>query len=281
MSDKQQPQSKPKLLFVDDEPGIRLTLPKILELHGFEVAVCASVAEALRRINEQRYDVLLADLNIGEPGDGFTIISAMRRSQPHAATIMLTGFPAFEVALEAIRKQVDDYIVKPADIGQLIQTINERLNRVPREKTPPLKRVAHVLDDSRSKVVDYWLQLVNEDPELAALPLSNGERAAEVSREINRLIVILERHPSDLPKDAVEAAMALGRKRFEQGYSVPAMINEVRLLRRAVYRLLEESLLKIEISYLVPEMVAISDYLDASVKVAVESYLSSAQSKVG
>src|SRR5712672_205791 len=103
---------KIRILFADDEPGIRMTLPLILEQEGFEVSVAATVAEALVYINRDSFDVLLADLNIGEKGDGFTLISAMRRVQPHAVTLILTGYPDFVTALEAIRNQVDDYLTK-------------------------------------------------------------------------------------------------------------------------------------------------------------------------
>ncbi|HEY2116704.1 MAG TPA: response regulator, partial [Candidatus Angelobacter sp.] len=107
---------KTRILFADDEPGIRMTLPLILAQEGFEVSVAATVAEALALINQDQFDVLLADLNIGERGDGFTLISAMRRVQPGAVTLILTGYPDFETALQAIRSQVDDYLTKPADV---------------------------------------------------------------------------------------------------------------------------------------------------------------------
>src|SRR5256885_16042780 len=117
---------KTRILFADDEPGIRMTLPLILEQEGFEVSVAATVGEALAYINRDSFDVLLADLNIGERGDGFTLISAMRRGQPSAVTLILTGYPDFETALQAIRNQVDDYLTKPTDVRELVATIKER-----------------------------------------------------------------------------------------------------------------------------------------------------------
>src|SRR6266567_5471173 len=51
--------------------------------------------EILKLIQSEQFDVLLSDLNIGEPSDGFTVVSAMRRIQPDALTIILTGYPAF------------------------------------------------------------------------------------------------------------------------------------------------------------------------------------------
>jgi DNA-binding response OmpR family regulator len=117
-----------RILFVDDEPSIRLTLPTILRQHGFDVRAAGTVREALNEINSHDFDVLIADLNIGEIGDGFTVVSAMRRSQPNCVTFILTGYPVFESALKAIQAQVDDYLVKPADIGTLVAKIEERLN---------------------------------------------------------------------------------------------------------------------------------------------------------
>ena len=99
-----------RVLFVDDEPSIRETLPAILTLEGFSVIAVATVAEAIAKISHEPFDILLADLNIGQPADGFTVVSAMKRIQPQARTFILTGYPDFSSALEAIKRQVDDYL---------------------------------------------------------------------------------------------------------------------------------------------------------------------------
>jgi len=117
-----------RLLFVDDEPSIRLTLPPVLENHGFVVTTAESVSDAIARLDHAHFDVLLSDLNIGQDGDGFQVVSAMRKRHPHCVNIILTGYPAFESAVLAIRHQVDDYVVKPADIDVLVSTINQRLS---------------------------------------------------------------------------------------------------------------------------------------------------------
>ena len=118
-----------RLLFVDDEEGIRLTLPQILQRRGFEVRVAASVPEALAEINNHEFDVLLSDLNIGKEGDGFAVVRAMREVHPNCVTILLTGYPSFETAVQAMREEVDDYFVKPAEIDELVGSIERRLAR--------------------------------------------------------------------------------------------------------------------------------------------------------
>lgn len=121
--------NRKRLLFVDDEPSIRLTLPPVLEDHGFVVTTAQSVDDAIHRMDAARFDVLLSDLNIGQEGDGFQVVSAMKKRHPRCVTIILTGYPAFESAVLAIRHQVDDYVVKPAEIDVLIKTINQTLTR--------------------------------------------------------------------------------------------------------------------------------------------------------
>ena len=121
--------SRKRVLFVDDEPSIRLTLPQVLQEYGFEVKTAGNVADALAEISSSRFDVLLSDLNISEEGDGFRIVSAMRHLQPRCITVVLTGYPAFETAVQALRQQVDDYVVKPADLEALIGNLRERLKK--------------------------------------------------------------------------------------------------------------------------------------------------------
>ena len=112
---------------MDDEEGIRETLPELLRQRGFDVRVAAIVPEALSEIRTHDFDVLLSDLNIGKDGDGFAVIRAMRKAHPNCVTILLTWYPAFESALQAIHDEVDDYFVKPAELDSLVSTIESKL----------------------------------------------------------------------------------------------------------------------------------------------------------
>lgn len=112
---------------VDDDENVRLTLLPILQQHGFDVLLAASVNEALHAIANRRFDGLVSDLNINEPADGFKVVEAMRKAHPLAVIVLLTGYPAFETAIQGIHHDVDDYIVKPADYGALIATLEKHL----------------------------------------------------------------------------------------------------------------------------------------------------------
>ena len=125
---RQPPQQLSKrLLFVDDEEGIRATLPVLLRQRGFDVRVAADVPEALSEMKTHDFDVLLSDLNIGQDGDGFAVVRAMRKAYPNCVSILLTGYPAFESAVQAIEDEVDGYFVKPADLDSMVSTIERKL----------------------------------------------------------------------------------------------------------------------------------------------------------
>ena len=78
--------TRPKVLVVDDNDQVRETLEAVLGASGFHVTAAAGVGEALRLINEEIFDVLLCDLHMPGAGDGFTVVSAMRHTNPEAVT---------------------------------------------------------------------------------------------------------------------------------------------------------------------------------------------------
>ena len=111
----------------------------------FDVTSVGTVADALAEITAARFNVLIADMNIGEPGDGFTVVRAMRRAQPNCVTLVLTGHPAAETALLAFRYQVDDdlldgIISKGEGPEALLARIDRLIAKKPAaflEKKPP------------------------------------------------------------------------------------------------------------------------------------------------
>jgi DNA-binding NtrC family response regulator len=97
-----EPRSAHKVLLVDDDAAVRSMMTEGLERSGFEVVAADSVTEALRRIATESFDVLISDLHMPNPGDGFTVVSAMRHSQPNALTMLVSGYPDVQSAMAAI-----------------------------------------------------------------------------------------------------------------------------------------------------------------------------------
>jgi len=263
-----------RVLFVDDEESIRVTMPAILRMHGLDVTSCATVPEALECIQKEKFDVLLADLNIGQPGDGFTVVSAMRRTQPEAVTIIITGYPAFETALEAIRNQVDDYVVKPANVSQLLTNIQERLRGNQPRHQPSVVRLAHLLRKNESEIIAEWLTMCTGDREIGSVPLDDQARADHVPVVLAEVFEMLEEHRGLVSEAALAAATEHGHERRRQGYTLNMVLKESRFLRRAVLTAVQRHLLEVNISYLLTDLIDLSDNLDTQVRYSVEAFLS-------
>lgn len=264
--------AKTRVLLVDDEPGIRTTLAAILEMHEFEVVTRANVPDALAAIQQEKFDVLLTDLNIGAPADGFTLVSAMRRTQPNAVNLIITGYPAFETALHAIRNQVDDYLVKPTDPLQLVQTIHDRLARADRSLPPPLQKVSYILKDNQHKILQRF---VDDIFDLQKLPVKSMSREDVLNHFPQVLLEIIEelRHEvTGLGVRANEAALHHGRKRCDQGFTIPMMVEEFCIFRMNIFHTVQENLLVVDVSTLIQDLKLVSQTLDKRLQKAIEAY---------
>jgi DNA-binding response OmpR family regulator len=264
--------ARPKILFVDDEEGIRLTLPAILEQSGFETAIAANVPDAIRLISSKKFDVLISDLNIETPGDGFTIVSAMRRMQPEATTFILTGYPAFETALEAIRQQVDDYVVKPADIPQLIERITAKLGkpRGPAQAHIKPRRLAELLGETKEQIIEEWFTRVNRDERMAAIRLNRSERIDHLGAVFDELIENSYGEPS---ASSLHAAAQHGVVRLRQGYNIPMVVREARILQDVIGNFAQHNLLGINLSYIVPDLVRAGGTIEVFLEESIRSYV--------
>jgi len=256
-----------RILFVDDEAGIRNTLKPILEQHGFEVTAAATVPEALEAMNHATFDVLLSDLNIGQPGDGFTVVSAMRRVQPQAATFILTGYPDFDTALQAIRSQVDDYLLKPTDVPTLIHTIESRLeNRrhVPPDR--PIKRVSDLMEESLSEITREWLMLVKAHHELGSIRISDEDRVDHLPLLIEEMAKRVDKGSEITTEQARSAAVEHGKERARQGYTIPLVVVEMRLLQHVLSAVLQHNLIRMDLSTVIGDMMLVGESLQEQLK---------------
>jgi ActR/RegA family two-component response regulator len=267
-----------KLLFVDDDESIRQTLSVILAAEGFDVTTVASVAEAISEISRQSFDILLSDLNIGEPGDGFIVVGAMRRVQPRARTYILTGYPDFASALEAIRRQVDDYLVKPADIPALLRTLRLKPER-PWEVNKPGKRASTLIRENSDGIIQVWAEETERDPELNQLHLSRDSRIDHLPALLRQLANRLDKSPDVSDKQEMESAWTHGATRRSQGYSIPLVVAESRILYSAIANTVQSRLAEMDISSIIPDLIQISVNLNAMLVESLRSFLSGEPTK--
>jgi DNA-binding response OmpR family regulator len=265
-----------KVLLVDDDNAVRNMMTVTLERKGFEVVAASTVPEALRLIATETFDAIITDLHMPNAGDGFTVISAMRHSQPDALTLLVSGYPDVQTAMTAILLEADEIIVKPFEIGKLTDLLREKmLSRKPAARIEK-ERVAAILQRCMLGVVDDWLARVKQSRELNHLPLSNEERTGHLPKLVEDLIVRL-RKPSATTKDSdaifSAAAVAHGKLRYLQGYSPAMLVHESRILQVTLFGTLQSNLSLLDFSLLLPDVMTIADEVDAQLTQSMDSYM--------
>lgn len=258
-----------------------MTLPVVLNVHGYDVVTAASVPEALSIITSaQRFDVLISDLNMGHIADGFTVIHTMRKVNPQCINLILTGYPAFESALQALREQVDDYMTKPSDIPRMIATIERRLKeRGPRPQRP-LLRLSSILRNNVAAVRSRSLVSMKATPELAALNLSDDELVNSLERTVLELADYLDSGlPTESSEPLLRSARLRGQLRHSQHYSLRLMVKKQRLIAEVINNLVYENLLSVNLSFLLLDLNKLNDAVLLQLEESIESFLQAGQQK--
>lgn len=117
-----------KILIIDDERGIRNTLKEILEYEGHEVQDAADGEDGLKRIEGEKFDLILCDIKMPK-ADGMEVLEKTMELQSETPVIMISGHGTLENAVEAIKKGAYDFIAKPLDLNRMLITLRNALDR--------------------------------------------------------------------------------------------------------------------------------------------------------
>jgi DNA-binding response OmpR family regulator len=263
----------PRVLVVDDTEPVRTMLRAMLEASQFQVTTAASVGEALHLIATEHFEVLLCDLHMPGAGDGFTVVSAMRHTHPDAVTLVLSGYPALQEAMDAIRLQADEILVKPVAAATLLALIRERLQKHEARRMTNTERVAAILERDTLATIDDWLARAERESELTRLPLSREQRTGHLPKLLQELVYRL-RVPRNLGSKSVsDGAVQHGKIRHSQGYSVPMIIEESRILQVSIFQTLQNNLSTVDFSLLLKDVMTIADEVDSQLKQTIISFM--------
>ena len=117
-----------RILLVDDDRSMREILEYLLKRDGYHVYCAANGKEALSIIKEKSYHLLLCDIRLGDM-TGLEVLKASKKRYPHVTVIMISAFATAETAVEAMNQGAFDYVPKPFDNEELLQTIANALER--------------------------------------------------------------------------------------------------------------------------------------------------------
>ena len=119
---------KTRILLVDDEEQFVQALSERLTLRGYDVTTSLSGEDALEKLKQYNYEVVILD--IAMPGlNGIATLREIKKFKPLTEVIMLTGHATVETAIEGMKIGAADYLVKPCDTEELMAKINNAQQR--------------------------------------------------------------------------------------------------------------------------------------------------------
>ena len=117
-----------KLLLVDDEERFLTTTRKLLSKKGYDAEIASSGGEALEKLRTHAIHVVILDVKM--PGmDGNETLREIKRQFPMVEVIMLTGHATVESAIDGLKSGATDYVMKPADIDDLIRKAEDAFSK--------------------------------------------------------------------------------------------------------------------------------------------------------
>ena len=116
--DEREEKTSVRLLIVDDEEIMRAFLQEVLRDEGYSIDLASSGKEALRRMHESEYDIILTDIVMPEL-DGLGVVAATQELSYSPSVIVMTGYASMETAVESMKLGAADYITKPFNIDQI------------------------------------------------------------------------------------------------------------------------------------------------------------------
>jgi DNA-binding response OmpR family regulator len=114
------------ILIVDDEEHIRLTISKSLEILGVEIGEAANGEQALQKIKQKNYGVIILDLRLPGGMDGLEVLRKVRETRPDIRVIMVSAYGTIDSAVEAMKLGAVDFLQKPfaaAEIRELVARV--------------------------------------------------------------------------------------------------------------------------------------------------------------
>ena len=274
---------KHRILLADDTDDIRVAFQEGLESHGFEVAPAATVSGALRLISTESFDVLLSDLHMPDACDRFTVVDAMRHTQPNAVTLVLSSYPVLQAAMTALLLQADQVLVKPIGFAEIADIIKRKLADPSAHTALNKERVAAILERDLEPTIKSWMARVEHTEELTAIPLTYQERTGHLPTLLSDLVRRLRLGLTPNAKSPISRAARehgiLRRKRRKQGYAVSMVLEESRILQVCIFNTLQNNLGSVDFSTVLLDVKTIADEVDSQLKQAMLGFMEALAAK--
>jgi response regulator RpfG family c-di-GMP phosphodiesterase len=222
-----------RVLVVDDEPDIIRLITKRLKPEGYELDVAVDGEEALEKTFSTPVDLVLLDIRLPEV-DGLTVLSQIKERHPGIAVVMMTAYGSEQVAMEALRRGADDYLIKPLDEDEPLPTVKMNLEklrrrqqmdeiagRLRRASSPDLEEKERLIEELRQSSIT----LMDQYDRLLAAEEQNRAYAERLEQMVEERTRDLERRSQEL--EAMHSVLSAATRSLDMGEVMDITLAEV------------------------------------------------------
>jgi two-component system alkaline phosphatase synthesis response regulator PhoP len=217
-----------RILLIEDEPGLVLTLTDLLTAEGYEVDTAGDGNSGLEKALNSKYDVIVLDVML--PGkSGFEVCKNLRQHGVDTAILMLTARTQVIDRVEGLKLGADDYVTKPFDPSELLARVEALLRRVHKASSSPVVRFEFgnvQVDFERGEVIKDGTQISLAGKELQLLRYLVDHRGQVLSRD--ELLKDVWEYQSSVSSRTVDVHVAWLRQKLEQNPQMPRHFHTVR-----------------------------------------------------
>jgi two-component system, OmpR family, alkaline phosphatase synthesis response regulator PhoP len=217
-----------RILLIEDEPGLVLTISDLLELEGYEVESSLDGESGLAIALEKRFDLIVLDVMLPRKS-GFDVCRQLRQQGIDAAIVMLTARGQVVDRVVGLKLGADDYVTKPFDPAELLARIEALLRRVRKENLIPAETFVFgdvQVDFRRSEVIRAGKPVSLAAKELQLLHYLIGNRERVIPRE--EIMRKVWEYSTDASSRTIDTHVAWLRQKLEENPQSPRHIQTIR-----------------------------------------------------
>ncbi len=174
------------ILIVDDEKNIRAVIEEALAAQGYRTRTSATAEDALRACEQTVFDLALLDLKLPGKMDGMDLLTEIHRRWPQTVIIMLTAYASLDSSIAALRNGAYDYLVKPASLNQIVESVSRGLakKRTEAQRYETIARLEETLRMLKQENLAQPAPDISERfAQVASLTIDRQTRLAVLDRE--------------------------------------------------------------------------------------------------
>lgn len=217
-----------RILLVEDEPGLRMTVEDLLASEGYEVESAADGESGLNKATSALFDLLILDVMLPKK-NGFDICRDLRQRGYDTAILMLTAKSQVTDRVVGLKLGADDYLAKPFDPSELLARIEALLRRVKKEGRAPVTSIQFgdvEVNFETGETTKGGVAVALAGKELQLLRYLADRRGKVVLRE--ELLQNVWEYQSDVSSRTIDVHVAWLRQKLEDNPQTPKHIHTIR-----------------------------------------------------